>query len=435
MTRAAGNNVGTYAIGQGSLSAGSNYTITYVSKDFSITAKPITVTADASQKKVYGTTDPVFTYSVSPSLVSGDSFTGVLTRAAGNNVGTYAIGQGSLSAGSNYTITYVSKDFSITAKPITITADSSQKKVYGTADPVLTYSVSPSLISGDSFVGTLARATGENVGTYAITQGTLSIGSNYTITYIGTVFTITKADQIISWNQTLGSGCDGTNTIALTAVSSSGLPISYVSSNTNTVTVSNSSLIFQNYGSATITASQLGNNNYNPAPPVVLPTVNSQPNLIKKHFDNIIFFDNSSKNFKAYSWYKNGVLVPSQTTQYFKDTEGLNGTYYAIATKLDGTLITTCPLTFSSTVQEEYIKIAPNPIKINTDYQLITNISASKLQNSHIEVFSIIGVLIDNKISNENTVTLKAPSVEGIYIVKLTLTNGKTFTKTLLVKN
>jgi len=435
LTRVAGENVGTYAINQGSLSAGSNYTISYVSKDFSITAKPITVTATASQTKVYGTTNPVYTYSVSPSLVGSDAFIGTLTRVTGENVGTYAITQGSLSAGLNYNITYVSKDFSITAKPITVTATASQTKVYGTSDPVYTYSVSPALVSGDSFTGALSRAVGENVGTYAITQGNLSAGSNYSISYVANNFSITKSNQIITWNQTLGMGCDGETTIALTAVSNSGLPVTYTSSNTNIASVSNSSLNFQNYGSATVTASQAGNNNYNAAPVVVLPVVNSQPNLIRKQFEDIIFFDNSSKSFNAYSWYKNGVLVPSQTSQYFKESGALNGTYYAVGTKLDGTLITSCPLTLSPTVEEEYIRIAPNPVRTNANFQLITNVSSNRLQNARIELYNVTGNLLINVNTNQNTVDLKSPAVEGIYIVKMTLANGKYFTKNLLVKN
>jgi hypothetical protein len=35
----------------------------------------------------------------------------------------------------------------------------------------------------------------------------------------------------------------------------------------------------------------------------------------------MLFLDNSSREFVAYSWYKNGVVVPGQTAQYFKDSE------------------------------------------------------------------------------------------------------------------
>ena len=42
---------------------------------------------------------------------------------------------------------------------------------------------------------------------------------------------------------------------------------------------------------------------------------------------------------------------------------------------------------------------------------------------------------MEDRITTENMVTLKAPAVEGIYIVRMTLSNGKYFTKNLLVKN
>ncbi|CAN1565968.1 Secretion system C-terminal sorting domain [Flavobacteriaceae bacterium] len=436
LTRVSGENIGNYAINQGSLSAGSKYLITYVGANFTITAKPITVTATPIQTKVYGTTDPAFAYTVSPSLIGGDSFTGALTRVAGENIGTYAINQASLSAGSNYTISYAGANFTVTAKPITVTATPTQTKVYGTTDPVFAYTVSPSLVSGDSFTGALTRAAGENADVYAITRGTLSAGGNYSITYISSNFTINKADQVITWNQTLAFGCNGETNIVLTAVSNSGLVVNYASSNANIASVSNNSLFFQNYGSTTITASQPGNMNYNAAPTVVLPVVTSQPQLIRKQFENIIFFDNSSKSFKSYSWYKNGVLVPSQTSQYFKENGALNGTYYAVATKLDGTLITTCTLTLSPTIEEEYIRIVPNPVRSNASFQLMTNVSTSRLQNARVELYNLQGNLLTT-ITNpsQNTIDMSAPRVEGIYIVKMTLANGKYFTKNLLVKN
>jgi gliding motility-associated-like protein len=85
-------------------------------KDITLTIdkRAITVTADADQKKTSGSADPVFTYQItSGSLVSGDSFTGALSRVAGENTGKYAITVGTLSLGSNYNLTFVSNDFSI----------------------------------------------------------------------------------------------------------------------------------------------------------------------------------------------------------------------------------------------------------------------------------------------------------------------------------
>jgi hypothetical protein len=48
-------------------------------------------------------------------LVAGDSFSGALTRAAGEAVGSYPILQGTLTAGSNYALTYVGANLTIMA--------------------------------------------------------------------------------------------------------------------------------------------------------------------------------------------------------------------------------------------------------------------------------------------------------------------------------
>ena len=194
LSRDAGESVGSYAINQNTLSLGTNYTLTYVGANFAITARPVTVTADAGQTKVYGAADPAsFTYSItSGSLAFSDAFSGALSRDAGENVGSYAINQGSLSAGPNYNLTYAGTNFAITSRPVTVTADAGQTKVYGNADPAFTYSItSGSLAFSDAFSGALSRAVGENVGTYAINQGTLALNGNYTLTYVGANFAIT----------------------------------------------------------------------------------------------------------------------------------------------------------------------------------------------------------------------------------------------------
>jgi murein DD-endopeptidase MepM/ murein hydrolase activator NlpD/lipopolysaccharide export system protein LptA len=198
LTRAVGENVGTFAIGKGTLTAGNNYTVNFVGANLTITAKPITVTADANSK-VYGATDPTLTYTFSPALVSGDTFTGLLSRDTGENVGLYAITQGSLALSSNYTLAFVGANLTITAKPITVTADA-KTKVYGSSDPLLTYTFTPALVGTDAFTGSLSRDVGENVGTYAITQGTLALSSNYTLTYVGANFTITKKTITVTAN-------------------------------------------------------------------------------------------------------------------------------------------------------------------------------------------------------------------------------------------
>src|SRR5205085_9530486 len=116
------------------------------------------------------------------------------TRAAGEPVGNYATTATATGAVlSNYNVTYVPGNFSITTRPVTITAGA-KTRIYGTPDPALTYNItSGSLAAGDSFAGSLTRAPGSNVGTYPILQGSVTLGSNYALSYVGANLTITQA--------------------------------------------------------------------------------------------------------------------------------------------------------------------------------------------------------------------------------------------------
>jgi hypothetical protein len=192
LARDGGEDVGVYAIKQGTLALSSNYDLSYVGDNLTISHRDITVTADP-QAKVYGDGDPALTYKITDSgLQFEDNFTGLLTRAAGENVGDYAIGQGTLALTTNYHLTFVGANFTITPKPITVTVDGGQTKVYGDSDPTaFTYGFSPDLVGTDAFSGALERASGENVGTYAIGQGALSLGGNYAIAFTPADFEIT----------------------------------------------------------------------------------------------------------------------------------------------------------------------------------------------------------------------------------------------------
>jgi hypothetical protein len=191
--RVAGEDVGSFAITQGTVSAGSNYAITFVPANLTITTKTLTITADA-KSKVFDSADPVLTYST-VGLKAGDTLSGALTRDSGENVGTYPIRVGNL-GNANYSITFNSADLTITSKTLTITADA-KSKVFDSVDPVFTYTHS-GLKVGDSITGVLGRATGEDVGSFAITRGTVSAGSNYAITFISADLTITTKTLTIT---------------------------------------------------------------------------------------------------------------------------------------------------------------------------------------------------------------------------------------------
>src|SRR5437660_5746533 len=106
LTRDAGEAVGSYAIKQGTLALSSNYLLTYVGANLAITARPITVTADA-KTKTYGDSDPALTYKITGgSLAFSDTFAGSLTRSEERRVGSYWIKQGTWALSAKYALTY-----------------------------------------------------------------------------------------------------------------------------------------------------------------------------------------------------------------------------------------------------------------------------------------------------------------------------------------
>ncbi|MDH6249860.1 autotransporter-associated beta strand protein, partial [Polynucleobacter sphagniphilus] len=230
-TSATGNAGATYAIAQNTLAANSNYSVTYVPANVTITARPITITADSNQTKIYGNLDPTLTYTVQANainsgLVGSDTFAGTLSRTAGENVSNYAINQGNL-ANSNYNITFVPSNFAITARPITLTA-SAATKVYGEVDPSLAVTIAAGSLASaavtDSLAnvtGTLSRSVGENVGNYNILLGTGSSASNYAITYnsANQAMAITPASLTITGTQVY----NGTVSIAGSSLSAIGV--------------------------------------------------------------------------------------------------------------------------------------------------------------------------------------------------------------------
>ena len=136
---------------QGTLAADSNYTINFTGNTLTITPAPLTVTANP-QTKVYGTGDPGLTVRDRSCRHHGRwcddrrhrrdgthryPGPGRSGTAAGEQVGDYAITQGTLAANSDYAIPFTGSTLTITPATLTVTANP-QTKVYGTADPALT---------------------------------------------------------------------------------------------------------------------------------------------------------------------------------------------------------------------------------------------------------------------------------------------------------
>jgi autotransporter-associated beta strand protein len=173
-----------------------------VSGKVSVTVNPkaLTVTGLSASNKEYDGSNSVTVTGTAAyfGLANGDNFDAstnpvtwafqdpnVGTSKSLNPTGSYAAPSG------NYTVTQPVLSASIIGRSLTVTANGGQSKKAGEADPVFSYAITGgSLVNGDVLTGSLSRVSGETVGTYDITQGTLAAGSNYNLSYTKASFEI-----------------------------------------------------------------------------------------------------------------------------------------------------------------------------------------------------------------------------------------------------
>ena len=88
------------------------------------------------------------------------------------------------------TLHFVGANLTITPRPMTVTADG-QSKVYGDADPALTYQITSGTVVRRRFSGALTRMAGEDVGSYADPAGLTCAERELRAVFVGANLTIT----------------------------------------------------------------------------------------------------------------------------------------------------------------------------------------------------------------------------------------------------
>jgi len=251
---------------------------TAVARTLTVNKAALTVRA-ADATRPYGVENPAFSATYS-GFVNGDtqaSLSGspALSTAAiaTSPVGTYPIvaAAGTL-ASPNYGFTFVNGVLTVAKATATVilgglstTYDGTQKAATATTVPaglavILTYDGGP--------------AAPVAAGSYSVVA-TVS-DSNYAGSASGTLI-IARASQTITF-ALLPAKTYGDPAFTLSATAGSALPVSYTSSNPAVATVSGQAVTIVGAGTAIITASQGGDNNYNPATDVSQSlTINKAP--------------------------------------------------------------------------------------------------------------------------------------------------------------
>ncbi|MFZ4771191.1 MAG: beta strand repeat-containing protein, partial [Ferruginibacter sp.] len=159
-------------------------------------------------------------------------------------------------------------------------------KTFGDASFALTGSASSNLtvsyVSSDTTVATISgnTVTIVGVGSTTITASQDGDANYFSATSVNQELVVNKANQTITFG-VLPSKNDTDGTFNLSATASSGLPVSYSSSNTAVLTINGDIVSILASGFSTITASQAGNANYNAA-----TTVDQQQTIVNTQYAN-----------------------------------------------------------------------------------------------------------------------------------------------------
>jgi hypothetical protein len=266
--------------------------VTTSSAGNTVSVKGLTITGISISNKTYdgNTTATISGTAAYSGLVNGESFSVSGTPSAtfsDKNVGNgkSVLVSGYTAPSVNYSITQpTGLTANITAKELTVTSAAVTTKTYdGTTSATITGTL-VGVIFGDivSLVGTGTFASA-NVGTGINVTSTSTLtgadAGNYSLTQpTGLTGEITKANQTITFGA-LANKTTADVPFNLTATATSGLTVSYTSSNTAVATVVGNTVTIVGVGTTNITATQSGNNNYNAAADVIQPLTVTLPDV------------------------------------------------------------------------------------------------------------------------------------------------------------
>ncbi len=293
-------NVGTYTDAI-TLTGGSdnNYTFSFVAGDMDVNKAILTATAEP-KTKVYGSDNPALTISWA-GFRNNDEVSVInelpliLTLALKtSDIGIYDI---TITGGNdnNYDLNLVNGSLDIDKAPLVIMAED-KAKIYLEPNPELTFTWSGFVLDQNQDIidvvpalGTIANENSD-AGTYDITASG-GVDGNYSFTYEKGTLTVDKADQVITFEE-IPAGLRMTQELQLNAEATSSLLISFESSDLIIGSIDGDLLTVNKEGNLTITASQTGNHNWNPAPDVsreivTLPTFDNINSLFTPNNDGM----------------------------------------------------------------------------------------------------------------------------------------------------
>ncbi|MBQ3733542.1 MAG: T9SS type A sorting domain-containing protein [Bacteroidales bacterium] len=271
-------------------------------------------------------------------------------------------------------------------------------------------------------------------------DGNPRIGNN--IADIGAYeHTNTTFNQTITWNQELTAGLsDGT--LSLNATATSGLPVTYTSSNESIATVSGNILTLHSPGYAIITASQSGNATWNPAADVskILTVTDDGSDLLAQSilWEQDLTFPLSDNPVVLAAAATSG--LPVQFTCSDESVATINGSILTMHSVGLAIITASQPGNDQYMAAQNVMKIlnVTDPVGIDehtfTDIRIwpnpsggVFNVEWETTGDVNYSVFDISGKIVQNgKINTTAPCIDLSTRPDGIYFLRLVSDNGQT---------
>ena len=157
---------------------------------------------------------------------------------------------------------------------------------------------------------------------------------------------------------------------------------------------------------------------------------------------------NGGIEFTSYQWYKNGIMIPGATQQYYQDPAGINGEYSVhitgfrvaqlntqtceVITRGDRVEFTTCDQSFSPSFT---VKVYPVPARVNQPVTVELDLSMAELEGATLDIYDAKGAHVQHIRVVSKITQIDGFKAQGTYFGKITTgTNEIKAVKFVIVK-
>ena len=158
---------------------------------------------------------------------------------------------------------------------------------------------------------------------------------------------------------------------------------------------------------------------------VLVGNAAAQP-LVLQRWDDVVVVNNNPANnggytFVSFQWYKDGVLIPGATDQYYQEIGGLSGNYSVMLGYRDAkgnmVYIMTCDKYFAT---KAVMRVMPNPAQTFQTVTIQAGLTDEELDGAVLDVYTVLGQHLRHIEIKSNTIKIEGFAVPGSYVGKIT---------------